>query len=632
MDLPEQFRITLTRKPDQTFEFKPDPGTIEFANALNVNFPGNSSIESKMQRAIMRKIKEEEEEGRIKDEIWQDPSTNPSKARSSVSSGTTLNTLNPVPSFEPVQQTLTPPPTVKKSKGGNPKTTPFAMESMMSVITTNNAKVVKKGRKGPLTQAQRVRANANRLNKSVCKRHREERTRCDPETCPDNAIFTRLRSTSSASYQGGTSAGAIDGSSPMSIGSGYLRGSGTNSVAGGKSTSTSPNNFPPSFTSHYGLPPTSGSMFDNETGIATELRFDNPPPNFILGSANGMNFSSNSITNSLERVEELHLSSLPVSNDPNHRSSFNNSQPSLMIPHEPYMLDFTAMEPDYLLGMEIPTTDFSGTASDYYIHPENFDTPTVGPEMGAISDEHFRMMDEMPNGFTDSREFSKATTEKKKKVKASWGIRRRLRELVDKITTRKLWWKDRGQGTGEEIGKGRAEEIRKLTSKDPAPVKDSSTKPKATVKEEAKIEVPREANVPHKVQLNTVEENNTKGEVQNTSKTAKSNKPTVDNAGTAKEGLAKAKSEDPSNPEAGDDAKVEPIDKLEIVDAEASKPEEKSVAQPITREDMIVVKSENQTEDKTTTKAKEAIAKEEDPVENRADVEVKAKAEVLSEK
>ncbi|CAG8956016.1 hypothetical protein HYFRA_00008872 [Hymenoscyphus fraxineus] len=49
---------------------------------------------------------------------------------------------------------------------------------------------IKKGRKGPLTDAQRKSAKSiRRVPTSICEKHQKAREKCDPQRCPDNALY-----------------------------------------------------------------------------------------------------------------------------------------------------------------------------------------------------------------------------------------------------------------------------------------------------------------------------------------------------------------------------------------------------------------------------------------------------------
>jgi hypothetical protein len=202
----DMFKITLTRRADNSFHWSPEIGTQAYFNALNYNFPNDSTMEQKMQMAIARKIREEIAE--------QEYNTNSSGIhtttlpRPSFSSGTTLNTLSaPSPSFvEPTVQQKMVIPKVERivdsvipqlnahnsgSSGAGRKTKPSVFEGQ-SMFASKPGAPITKGRKGPLTEKQKEDAKKNRKEKSVCKEHRKARTKVAPSSTLHNETNSNI--------------------------------------------------------------------------------------------------------------------------------------------------------------------------------------------------------------------------------------------------------------------------------------------------------------------------------------------------------------------------------------------------------------------------------------------------------
>lgn len=200
-----RFALTITRKADYSLHFDPDPNSIGFANALSYHFTGNESLEEKKQLAIAHAVAVEEGRAVQKPYFFFTSELNP------------LNPLNPgFPGFQGVhgfqgqdQQPetdlyspnhLTPP-----SHGKSPHRVRSLHERSRTQISPHGhsrrpnsmsgpglnaagppgtgvwkpegSSVIKKGRKGKLTDAQREGAKVNRLKKSVCEKHRKARTK-----------------------------------------------------------------------------------------------------------------------------------------------------------------------------------------------------------------------------------------------------------------------------------------------------------------------------------------------------------------------------------------------------------------------------------------------------------------------
>jgi hypothetical protein len=183
------FKITLTRRVDGSFHWSPEFGTQAWIDALNFNFPDNSTIEQKMQMAVARKVREEIAEKEMNNLNFSGMQ-NTTLQRPSFSSGTTLNTLSaPSPSFQesPLQKTVTPPKGNRKgnngrsqlpqSSGAGRKQKPSRLDDHVVVFATKEGAPITKGRKGPLTEKQKEDAKKNRKEKSVCKEHRKARTK-----------------------------------------------------------------------------------------------------------------------------------------------------------------------------------------------------------------------------------------------------------------------------------------------------------------------------------------------------------------------------------------------------------------------------------------------------------------------
>jgi hypothetical protein len=189
----DMFKITLTRRLDRSFQWSPEYGTLAWENALNYNFPGDSTMEQKMQMAVAKKIREEIAEQEMYNPNFTGVQTT-ALQRPSFSSGTTLNTLSaPSPSFmEPVlQKTITPPKVERKANSGRPelgthksgssgagrKTKLPGYGEGQSMFASKPGAPITKGRKGPLSEKQKADAKKNRKEKSVCKEHRKARTK-----------------------------------------------------------------------------------------------------------------------------------------------------------------------------------------------------------------------------------------------------------------------------------------------------------------------------------------------------------------------------------------------------------------------------------------------------------------------
>lgn len=56
---PEIFGYTITRQDDKTLQFSPAIGSVELANALSYKYPLEPDLESKLRRAILDYVREE---------------------------------------------------------------------------------------------------------------------------------------------------------------------------------------------------------------------------------------------------------------------------------------------------------------------------------------------------------------------------------------------------------------------------------------------------------------------------------------------------------------------------------------------------------------------------------------------
>ena len=180
------YKITLTRRCDGSLQWNPEKGSVALINALNINYPEDSTIKQKMQMAVMKKLEEEAAENKMYG-LNSPGMQSTVLQRPSFSSGTTLNTLSaPSPAFpDPAPQKAIPPPSADKnprprlaqSAGAGRISKPSRQEGRQSVFPSVEGAPMTKGRKGPLSEKQKADAKRNRKEKSVCKEHRKLRTK-----------------------------------------------------------------------------------------------------------------------------------------------------------------------------------------------------------------------------------------------------------------------------------------------------------------------------------------------------------------------------------------------------------------------------------------------------------------------
>lgn len=198
-DEARRFALTITRKADYSLHFDPAPNSIGFANALSYHFTGNESLEEKKRLAIAHAIAVEE--GRAEQK--------PYLVVTSEHNNPGLSAFEGFQGFQDQQQDLYSPNHLTPPSHGN---SPHRVRSLQEKSRTHGSpygharrpnsmsgpalglnqnagppgsgvwkpegsSVIKKGRKGKLTDAQREGAKMNRLKKSVCEKHRKARTK-----------------------------------------------------------------------------------------------------------------------------------------------------------------------------------------------------------------------------------------------------------------------------------------------------------------------------------------------------------------------------------------------------------------------------------------------------------------------
>lgn len=202
-DEARRFALTITRKADFSLHFNPDPHSIGFANALSYHFTGNESLEEKKKLAIAHAIAVEE--GRAEQKpyfLFTSELNNPGFPGLQEFQGFQEQVQQPEPDLYSPNH-LTPP-----SHGNSPHRVRSLQEKSRpqfsphghsrrpnsvsglglglnqiagppgsGVWKPEGSSVIKKGRKGKLTDAQREGAKVNRLKKSVCEKHRKARTK-----------------------------------------------------------------------------------------------------------------------------------------------------------------------------------------------------------------------------------------------------------------------------------------------------------------------------------------------------------------------------------------------------------------------------------------------------------------------